>query len=605
MHNGVFDCKMVEANFKINLIDSLHTDTMVMAHLLDENRRVGLKELGAELFGLKATQEETEMKASIVRNGGLITKDRYELYKADASLIAKYGAKDAWLTYNLFLTLVPDLYEEGLDKFFYEEESMPMLRTATYELNTSGLQVDTMKLMELKKTLEAECLQALSFILNEIHDRVKDKYPATTAKNAFNIDSPQQLSWLLFDRYKLEFDKLTDTGKEVCKGLGLKIPYYKAAKNAFMALCIERAGKPYAIGGLVNGKEVKPKLIKEPWSYIACDKQTLDKYKDRYEWIGKILEYKKKKKLLSTYVEGIEERIQYGIINPSFLQHGTSSGRYSSRSPNFQNLPRDDKRIKSCIVSRPNHVFVGADYSQLEPRIFAYYSRDQRLLSAFDGTSDFYSVIGMEVYDKTDCIPQKDGSKDAFGVKYKQLRDLSKAFALAATYGGEAYQLSTITGQSKEDMQEVLDNYFDRFKGVKEMMLEAHELAKKNGFVTSLFGRKRRMPEAKRIDKLYPEGKNLPYEARNLLNLAVNHRIQSTGASIVNRAAIKFCSNIKELGIGARLVLQVHDSLIVECEEKDADNVSLLLQSAMESTTILEGINLEAIPKIGKTLAEV
>jgi DNA polymerase-1 len=132
-------------------------------------------------------------------------------------------------------------------------------------------------------------------------------------------------------------------------------------------------------------------------------------------------------------------------------------------------------------------------------------------------------------------------------------------------------------------------------------------MAKKTGQVTNLFGRPRRMPEAKNIPRIYGDldHAELPYECRNVLNLAVNHRIQSTGASIVNRAAIKFHELCKEAQIEAKLVLQVHDSLIAECNEVDADNVLILLQNAMEETTILPGVRLEAIPKIGKNLAEV
>lgn len=607
MHNGVFDCMMIESNYKIRLIESLHTDTMILAHLLNENRRVGLKELALEYFGEDSTAEQKEMEASIVANGGLITKDRYELYKADPYIIGKYGAKDAWLTYKLFYELVPELYEQKLDQFFYEDESMPLLRGPTYDLNTTGLQVDTKALLQLKKTLEAECEEAKAFIHQEIHDKVKDKYPGTNAKNTFNIDSPQQLSWLLFGKYLLEFGTLTAAGKEVCKSLGLKLPYTARAKRDFIEICSQQVGLSYVPGGKVNGKEVKPKLIKEPWGYIACDKSVLDKLAPKYEWIKKLLEYKKKQKLLNTYVEGIEERIQYGIIQPGFLQHGTTSGRYSSRNPNFQNLPRDDKRVKSCIIARPDKVFVGADYSQLEPRVFAYYSRDERLLEAFKGEDDFYSVIGMNVYGKTDCIPRKDGSPDAFGIKYKRLRDLSKNISLAVTYGATAKRLAPITGKSVEDTQQDIDNYFETFPGVLNMMLEAHKLAKTQGFVTNIFGRLRRMPEALKIEKLYGSIAHgeLPYEARNVLNLAVNHRIQSTGASIVNRAMIKFYRDIKELNLNCKIVLQVHDSIVAECEEKDKEIVKLLLQNAMESATVLEGINLEAIPKIGETLAEV
>lgn len=603
-HNGVFDCSMIESNFKISLIESLHTDTMVLAHLLNENRRVGLKELSQEYFGETATEEQKLMKESIAQNGGKITKDVYELYKADPYLIGKYGAKDALLTYKLFLELVPELVDQGLYEFFYEDESMPLLKGPTYQLNTTGLKVDQEKLLSLKKTLEAECEELKAYIYREIQDKVKDKYPGTNNKNTFNIGASQQLSWLLFGKYQLEFGNLTDAGKQVCKDLGLRIPYYPAAKRDFIAQIEYAKGVEHAPGAIVNGKTIRAKKIKDPWAYIACDKKVLIKIAPKLKWVEKLLEYQRKMKLLSTYVEGIESRLQYGIIRPSFLQHGTTSGRYASRNPNFQNLPRDDKRIKSTIIARPGRTFVGADYSQLEPRVFAYLSGDSRLLQAFNGTKDFYSVIGMEVYGKSDCTPQKEGSPNAFGVKYKKLRDLSKVIALASTYGATAHQLAPTTGKSIEDTQFDIDNYFESFPDVKKFMTDSHALAKQQGYVENIFGRKRRMPEAKLIPKNKEHGE-LSYEQRNILNLAVNHRVQSTGASIVNRAAIKFCKDCKEININCKLILQVHDSLIAECDEKDAEIIALLLQNAMESTVVLPSISLEAIPKIGISLAEV
>lgn len=607
MHNGVFDCKMAESNFKIRLIDSLHTDTMVLAHLLDENRRVGLKELGKQYFGEDSTDEQAEMKASITASGGKLTKDCYELFKGDAYLIGRYGAKDALLTYKLFYQLVPELFEQGLDKFFYEDESMPLLRGPTYQLNTVGLKVDQVALTTLKKQLEAECAEAKDFISAEIANYIQEKYPGTKKANTFNIGASQQLAWLLFGKLGLEFAYLTDGGKAVCKHLGLRLPYTRAAKNDFIATCTNAVGTPIQLPSIVNGKKRNGTKVKEPWAYIAADKRTLAKLAPKYKWIERLLEYQRKNKILNTYIEGIESRVQYGIIRPNFLQTGTTSGRYSSRDPNFQNLPRDDKRIKACITSRPGKVFVGADYSQLEPRVFAYFSKDKRLLEAFKGTDDFYSVIGMEVYDKTDCTPKKEGSPDAFGIKYKRLRDLSKVIALASTYGATAHQLAPTTGKSIEDTQADIENYFERFPGVREMMRDSHNMAKTTGQVTNLFGRPRRMPEAKRITKLYGNKSHgeLPYDARNLLNLAVNHRIQSTGASIVNRAAILFHNNCAKLEIKCNIVVQVHDSLVIECLEADAENVSLILEQAMTTAVKLEGIELEAVPRVGRNLADV
>lgn len=606
MHNAPFDCMMTKAFFDIELMPSVHADTLIMAHLLDENRPVGLKALGTQFFGEDATSEQKEMIASITANGGKTTKASYELYKAKAEIVAKYGAKDTLLTYKLFNIFDKMLVEQKLDKFFYEDESMPLLRGPTYQLNTVGLQVDTSKLLTLKKTLEAECMEDEAYISKEIYAHIKDKYPGTNTKNTFNIGSSSQLAWLLFGKLKLEFRVLTKEGKKVCKSLDLKAYYYKQQRE-FIDACEKKVGECYQPEITVNGKVVKCKKIRQPWNYIAVDKLTLGKLSSKYKWIARLLEYNKKLKLLSTYVEGIEERMNYGIIQPGFKQAGTTSGRYSSSNPNFQNLPRDDKRIKSCITARPGKVFVGADYSQLEPRVFAYVSGDPRLMASFSSDDDFYSVIGIEVFDKYDAIPKKDGSDNAFGIKYKSLRDASKVIALSTTYGSTAYKLSSSINKSVEETQEVIDSYFEKFPGVKKMMLESHNMAKNNGVVYNVFGRPRRMPEAKRFKKLYGalEHGALPYEARNLLNLAVNHRIQSTGASIVNRAAIQFDKYCKEAGIDCALVLQVHDSLVVECNEADAEDVSALLQDAMENTVQLQGVTLEAIPRIGKTLADV
>lgn len=606
MHNGVFDCMMAESNFKVRLIESLHTDTMIAAHLLNENRRVGLKELAREMYGEDSTQEQKEMQTSVLANGGKWMAHEKEMWKADPYILGKYGAKDAWLTYKLFVDLVPQLEEQGLLKFFYEEESMLLLRGPTYDLNTTGLQVDVKELQKLKATLIAECAEAKSFVYKEIQERIKDKYPGTNKKNIFNIGSSSQLSWLIFGVYGQEFGTLTKEGKNVCKAMGLRLPYAPSAKRQFISACEIRKGETYEPEGKVNGKTKRAKKIKDPWSYIACDKEIIKKLAPKFKWIQKLHEYQKNMKLLSTYVEGIEQRVQYGVIRPSYLQHGTMTGRYASRNPNLQNLPRDDKRVKQCFVARPGKQFISADFSQLEPRIFAYYSGDSRLMEAFDGTSDFYSVVGIEVYDKYDSTPQKEGSDNAFGIKYKGLRDRSKAFALAYAYGGTPNRIASITGKSVDEATEDQIKYFERFPGVKKMMLDAHTLVKSNGYVTNLFGRRRRISEATKISRIYKSTPHseLPYDARNLLNQACNYRIQSTGASIVNRSAIRFYELCREANINCKLVSQIHDELVVEGNEEDAETIGILLQEAMENTIKLNGVQFEAIPRITKTLAK-
>lgn len=610
MHNGIFDCAMVENNFSISLIKSLHTDTMILAHLLDENRPVNLKDLGVALFGEDARKEQEEMKASISANGGMLTKDNYELYKADANLIARYGAKDALLTLKLFYQFIPELYEQGLDQFFYEDESMPLLKGPTYELNTTGLRVDPEKLQKLKMTLEAECLDAKGFIYKEITPIVKDKYPGTGKTNTFNIGSSKQLAWLLFFQLDEYFHVLTKEGKELCKFFGIRLPYALKDKREFIRSCIENKDRVWkqSTWNPKTKKMARPKKVGDPWNYLACGKETLGKFSEKYEWVKRFLEYNKNLKLLNTYVTGIESRMKYNVIRPSFLQHGTTSGRYSSRNPNFQNLPRDDKRVKSCIIARKGKVFVGADYSQLEPRVFASFSNDKRLQASFEGKDDFYSVIGIEVFDKYDALPIKDGDPNAFGVKYKKLRDLAKVVALSSTYGTTAPKMAISTGKTIEESQEIIDLYFERFPDVKKFMLQCHDKAMNDGFVTNLYGRPRRMPKAKDIVAAYGKRSHsdLPYEVRNILNLAVNHVVQSTGASIMNRAAIEVNRAIMEKGWkDVKIVLQVHDELVLEGPEALGQEILKILKYAMENAVDLPGVKLEAIPKIAYNLADL
>lgn len=614
MHNAIFDCWMVNNNYNLDLMPSVHTDTLMLAHLLNENRHNGLKELAVHFFGDDSKTEKKAMDESITKNGGSVTKACYEIYKGDAELIGKYGAKDAILTIKLFYLMTEQLLEEGLDKFFYEDESMPLLRGPTYDLNTTGLRIDPEKLQTLKSTLEADMMQLESFIHREIEPHVKDKYPATNKKNKFNIGASQQLSWLLFEKLGNEFGTLTDTGKEICKSLGLRLPYAAKDKRDFISLCREAHGQPYEDAKFDHKKQKmgKPKLIGDYWKYLKLDKIAQAKLASKYEWVKALIEYRKAGKLLDTYVIGIQTRMNYNIIRPSFLQHGTTSGRYSSRGPNFQNLPREDKRVKSCIVAREGKVFVGADYSQLEPRVFASVSQDKTLMECFAKGEDFYSVVGAPIFGKTGYSLYKD-DKESFAKKFPQLRDKSKVIALATPYGRTPSLMASAMNIKIDEARELIEKYFEAYPSVELMMLDSHEQAKRDGKVVNLFGRPRRIPEATQIVTKYGHlpHSELPYEARTLLNLGMNHRVQSSAASIMNRAAIAVWKNINELSQAdpiwreVKIVMQVHDELILEGPEEIDEEMRILLKECMQYTVVLPGVDLIAEPVIGKTIADL
>jgi DNA polymerase-1 len=237
-------------------------------------------------------------------------------------------------------------------------------------------------------------------------------------------------------------------------------------------------------------------------------------------------------------------------------------------------------------------------------------SKDPTLLACFKKGEDFYSVIGAPIYDKTECSLFKDEA-NSFATLYEDLRNNSKIIALATPYGRTAFQQAATMGISRDEAQMLINRYFEQYPHVEAMMLESHEIVKKNGVVYNLFGRPRRIPEAKNITKIYGNASHseLPYTARTLLNLSMNHRVQSTAASIVNRAAIMLWDLIQARALEdsryeeAKIVLQVHDEVIVECPQELAEEIRALLKHSMEKAVTLPGVDLIADPKIANNIA--
>lgn len=593
--NGLVDFNWTSVNYGVQLKDSCFHDVMISSHLLNENVSAALKERAYAEFGEDATKEQEEMKDSVIANGGRWEEKRggnKDMYMADPYILGKYGAKDAILTLKLFHIDVPKLYAQNLAEYFYDLESMPLFRGPTYDLNTTGIKLNVEALQNLGKDLQKEMDELKASILADINPYIKEIYPGTSKKTEFNIGSSNQLAWLLFVKLENSWKKLTPGGKNKAKDLMGKIPYSDADKRRFVHavnLGLDIKGKPY-------------KLEK----YLQCDKTAIGAYAIKYKWCENILKYAKAKKLLTTYVEGILEKVEYGVIRPRFNQIGTRGTRYSSSAPNFQNLPREDKRIKACMIARPGRIFVGADSSQIEARVFAIFSGDKELVECFSRGEDLYSVIGMRVFGKTDCTPFKEGSPNAFGIKYKKLRNISKVIALAICYGAEAPRLSDILGIDMKECQRIIDDYWEAYPTLKAYVDKCHKEIVESGVVYSSFGRPRRLPEAMFLKKLgWPNIPKVPGDLKTYLNMSVNQPIQMTAGTIINIASIRFHNQCKLEGIHAPIVIQVHDQVVAECLEADAQRVAQILQAAMESPDLLPGIKLEAIPAIGKSLADL
>ena len=292
----------------------------------------------------------------------------------------------------------------------------------------------------------------------------------------------------------------------------------------------------------------------------------------RYEApvVGAVLEYRQYAKLKSTYADGLLKAIDPdGRIRTSFQMTVTATGRLSSTEPNLQNIPtRTDlgSEIRRMFVPADGYALVDADYSQIELRLLAHISGDEAMRAAFTGGQDIHTATAAQVFhvDIADVTPE--------------MRRSAKAVNFGIVYGISAFSLSQDIGVSVAEAKEYMEAYFATFPGVRKYMDAVVEQAKETGFVETVFHRRRDLPELKSSN----------FNLRSFgERVALNMPIQGTAADIMKLAMIAVFRRLKEEVPEARLVLQVHDELIVECPTAQAETVAKLLEEEMERVVSL------------------
>jgi len=304
----------------------------------------------------------------------------------------------------------------------------------------------------------------------------------------------------------------------------------------------------------------------------STDVDTLEKIKYENEIIPLILEYRSLTKLNSTYVEGLINCInpRTNRIHSYFHQTITATGRISSTDPNLQNIPAREelgRQIKKAFVPENGYVYIDADYSQVELRVLAALSKDEHMMNAFKNGEDIHKEVASKVFD----VP--------FDEVTKEQRSKAKAVNFGIVYGITSFGLSQQLDTTRKESQEYIDNYLKKYSGVKEYMDEQVKNAQNNGFVTTLFGRKRYIPELKSKNYMVREfGKRV----------AMNSPIQGTAADIMKIAMIRCFDELKKSCIDARIVLQVHDELLIEAAEKDKLRAIEILKESMENAVNMD-----------------
>lgn len=408
----------------------------------------------------------------------------------------------------------------------------------------------------------------IGWSLNEIHDRLFEKLKTENMLDLYEkVELP--LSDVLFSMersgFKVDVATLNEMANEYDKRIAViaeKIDEYAGEKV--------NPNSPKQLGkilydklGLISGKKK---------GNPSTSADVLEKIADKHPIVPLILKYRQLQKLNSTYIKGFRPLIDEdtGLIHTCFNQTLTTTGRLSSKEPNLQNIPvreQEGKEIRKLFVSSfENGKIVGADYSQIELRLLAHFSKCQPLIDAFLSGKDIHRITASQV----------------FGVGEDQvtpeMRRSAKAVNFGIIYGISDYGLSEQLKISPKKAGEYIAKYFDAYPHVKEYMNSNVEFARKNGYVSTLLGRKRYIPEINSSN----------FNLRSFgERAAMNMPLQGTAADVIKIAMIKVANRIKKEGLRSRLILQVHDELIVDTAEDEVEEVKNILVEEMQSAVTL------------------
>ena len=338
------------------------------------------------------------------------------------------------------------------------------------------------------------------------------------------------------------------------------------------------AGKEFNVNspkqiGEVLFEDLGLPVIKKTKTGYSTNAEVLDELKGEHEIVEKILRYRQLVKLQSTYIEGLKGMIDQntGRIHTRFNQTVTSTGRISSTEPNLQNIPirSEEGRLirKAFIAQTPDYVFLDGDYSQIELRLLAHISSDPKMLDAFINNEDIHTKTAAEVFG----YPKDEVTSE---LRYK-----AKAINFSIIYGISDFSLSKDIGISREEARKYIDNYFENYTGVRSYMDDAVAKGKENGYVETLLNRRRYVPElASRNYNIRSFGERV----------AMNMPIQGSAADIIKMAMVNVFKVLKDKKLKSRLILTIHDELIIEAHRDEVQDVKQMMKETMENAIKLQ-----------------
>ena len=664
-HNASFDCQFIKNYFGVDLIDDIWVDTGLLVHTVYEEgafgygNPFGLKSIAImnqEALGLNveeaANQEQIELKESIKKNGGETTKVNFEIYKADMEILSKYASADTDLTLRICNLYLGKLREENLEKFFFEDEVMPIYREVTIPMESYGVDLDMELLNETHANIVRDLDENKEFVMKSLLKTSEaKKWVMDTAFANYPPSHKGNWGQELCRRYSLNIPKSEKTGKYSLTAKNIEALDDSPQKEFLLTGNVELLDelevarismsmwKESNDGDYINIQSkkhlgeicfkymgIKPKSMTRKGT-AQFDMDMLEDLAKEYPWAENLRVYNKLLKIKSTYVDRFRDRNEDGRYYFYFKQNGTVSGRYGSDA---QQLPKPKEEgedapiivkynnlVRAFLTAGEGRKVIDADYESLEPHCFASVSGDKKLQEIFANGWDFYSYVAIQT-EKLDGV-SADKKADNYLKKLDPVkRNKAKAYSLGVAYGMEAYALKMTLGVDQKTAEALIKGYLDGFPELADWRANSRKFVKNNGFIKNYVGRIRHLPKVKKIFEKFGERmmdwrfrkgleeQGYPREDvikvyrdyRNGLNNCLNFQLQSLAAAVVNRAAVQINRKARELGIDAVVQAQVHDQLIINVSNEDAEMFAPYVQEIMENTTELPGVTLKAPPEI-------
>ena len=439
---------------------------------------------------------------------------------------------------------------------------------AEYLSNIEKTEAEQITLFDNAEEPKEDKTYIYAYTIYKLYNVLTQKMKEAGSIDLFNkIEMPltEVLASMQYEGIYIDKQELLDFGKELQEKIDiLTQEIYELTGEEFNINSTKQLGE-------ILFEKLKLTAKKKTKTGYSTDVDVLEKIKYEHPVIEKILEYRQLQKLNSTYVEGLIPYIdETGRIHSKFHQTVTTTGRISSTDPNLQNIPTRmelGRKLRKVFKPEQGYIFVDADYSQIELRVLAHISEDKNMIEAFCNNEDIHAQAASKVFN----IPLEEVTKEE--------RTKAKAVNFGIVYGISEFGLGEQLGVSRKKAKEYIEQYLDKYSGIKEFMTNIVEETKEKGYVETLYHRRRYVPELKSNNYMVRQ-----FGGR----VAMNTPIQGTAADIMKIAMINVYNKLKENNLKSKLIVQVHDEILVETLESEKEQVKQIVKEEMENVIKLK-----------------